>query len=173
VETERAAALASVIAEWRGIDNPGTAGADAASWYRTLLEPFAEPQRPIESWGELYSLYGSTPDLVSFLRSHFVLHGSGALDIRYVPEDEIAAITDLNLDVVRKAVLRFRNPAPDAQDLALEDLIGPEKAKIFVAATTSQTKDDEPLIVTIQGPRLETQFVVHPLTHSVLEELQK
>jgi hypothetical protein len=163
--------LADVISDWRGLSISAGAATVASNWYTSRSEPYARPRADIKSWGELMYLYGSDSALMDFLRDHFVLHGSGLLDVRYLPSADIAAILDLEPAVAAKGVDYFLHPDPNNPDRALEDVIGVDNANLFSKAITNRTTESEPLIVTVKSATRTSVFVIDPKTKVTLERI--
>jgi hypothetical protein len=163
--------LADVISDWRGLSVSAGAATAAAGWYGSRGEPYSRPRTDIKSWGELAYLYGADPSLIDVLKSHFVLHGSGMLDVRYVPSEDIAAILDMEPAVAAKAAQFYLQPDPNNPDRALEDVIGVNNANLFSRATINHTTNTEPLIISIKGPMRTSVFVVDRKTKVILERI--
>ena len=155
LEREAAERLAAVIKDWRDEDGLGSEfGADEL-YYRSLDPPYLPRDGAIRRWGELIYLKDADPALVALLRMNFVLYGN---DWRVHPDHVspamIAALADVDLETVKRALDHRNSPAPGERDLALADVIGVKAARGFESAVSYRIPEDGVVLVEVTDERL-------------------
>ncbi len=154
LEKEAAERLAAVIEDWRDEDGLRSEfGADEL-YYRGLNPPYLPRDEAIRRWGELIYLRSAGPALVALLRENFVLHGNDwRVHPDYVSPAMIAALADVDLETVTRALDHLESPASGERDLALSDVIGVEAARRFERSVSYRIPKDGVVLVEVTDER--------------------
>jgi len=177
---ERARALTSIVASWRGLADAHDSA--AAQWYLVRPTPYAERGDRIKSWAEAYYLKEMAPDDIDFLSRHFVLNGIDArVDPRFFGADAIAALADIPPDVAAEGLDFVVHPPEQGNATStpptLDQVIGAEAAAKFEHAVVMQPGDVEamkpptPVIVTVSFAGDTQTYVMSRNPTGVLETL--
>ena len=170
LEEDAAARLAAVIEDWRDEDGlRSELGADEL-YYRSLDPPYRPRDGAIRRWGELVYLKSASPALIELLRKNFMLHGNDwRVHPDYVPPAMIAALADLDLETVTRALDHLNSPAPGTRDAGLSGVIGLEAAQRFQSAISFRIPDDGVVLVEVTDGRSRLQGAFDTRTKELLD----
>lgn len=180
----RAEDLAAIIADWRGDPAKSRLSQSSQSSYQAQPIPYARRDAPIKSWGELVFLQDVTAGDLAFLKSHFVLHGTGSfVHPDFLDAALLAALSGLTERQVSDALALLHAAGDGHETRSLDDVIGASAAKKFETAVSDQTAVGSPIIVTVESlgqtskqasgntPGQAMSVVFDPKKHIILESL--
>lgn len=139
----------------------------AQSELREQDDQLTEAKKGWQEWEDILSIPHSGPDLLYFLQNYFALAPSNVkLDPAYVKPETLAAVTGLEIDLVKQAASFAAERGLFPPGASLFGLLGQKNAAIWRRYVQEKTPERPWLLVELSGGGLAFTAVYDPAIHS-------